>query len=110
MDIIKASYDKGYQKGFLDGMLDASSTCAAITADIIKNIFISTKIKNVIFNDPATIVFWEDGSKTVVKADEEPFDKEKGLAMAIAKKIYGNKGNYYELFKKYCPDNDDIPF
>ena len=44
------------------------------------------KIKNVIFNKPATIVFWEDGTKTVVKAIDEPFDEEKGLAMAIAKK------------------------
>lgn len=51
------------------------------------------QIENVIFNDPATIVFWRDGSKTVVKAQNEPFDKEKGLAMAIAKKVYGNEGS-----------------
>ena len=59
------------------------------------------KIENVIFNDPATIVFWRDGSKTVVKAKDEPFDPEKGLAMAIAKKAYGNEGNYYNEFKKF---------
>ena len=41
---------------------------------------------NVIFNDPATIVFWSDGTKTVVKAHNEPFNPEKGLAMAIVKK------------------------
>lgn len=63
------------------------------------------KIENVIFNDPATIVFWRDGSKTVVKAqDGEPFDPEKGLAMAIAKKVYGNEGNYYNEFKKFIKD------
>lgn len=62
------------------------------------------KIENVIFNDPATIVFWRDGSKTVVKAQNEPFDKEKGLAMAIAKKVYGNEGNYYNEFKKFIKD------
>lgn len=62
------------------------------------------KIENVIFNDPATIVFWRDGSKTVVKAIDEPFDKEKGLAMAIAKKAYGNEGNYYNEFKKFIKD------
>ena len=61
-------------------------------------------IKNVIFNDPATIVFWEDGSKTVVKRlEDEVFDPEKGLAMAIAKKSLGNQGNYYEVFKKWLP-------
>ena len=63
-------------------------------------------INRVIFNDPATIVIWNDGSKTVVKASNEPFDPEKGLAMAIAKKALGNKGNYYEIFKKYIKHAD----
>lgn len=60
------------------------------------------KIKNVIFNEPATIVFWEDGTKTVVKCqDGDIFDPEKGLTMAITKKVYGNKGNYCEEIKKW---------
>ena len=58
-------------------------------------------IKDVIFNDPATIVLWADGTKTVVKAENEPFDPEKGLAMAIAKKALGNNYDYYDTFKKY---------
>ena len=63
------------------------------------------EIKNVIFNDPATIVFWEDGTKTVVKCqDGDEFDPEKGLAMAISKRIYGNSGNYYNALKKWLPD------
>lgn len=61
-------------------------------------------ITNVIFNRPATIVFWNDGTKTVVKSQDEAFDKEKGLAMAIAKKHFGNKGNYYNEFKKWIGD------
>ena len=56
-------------------------------------------IKRVIFNNPATIVYWEDGSKTVVKAENELFDREKGLAMAIAKKALGNKGSYFNEFR-----------
>lgn len=61
------------------------------------------KMERVIFNAPATIVFWLDGSKTVVKAQNgEPFDKEKGLAMAICKKIGGNRGVYYDIFKEWC--------
>lgn len=63
-------------------------------------------IKNVIFNDPATIVFWNDGTKTVVKAENEDFDPEKGLAMAISKKFLGNQGNYYETFKKWLPEKE----
>lgn len=62
------------------------------------------QIKNVIFNNPATIVFWGDGSKTVVKCTDDAFDPEKGLAMAIAKHFLGtnkSKGNYYNVFEKY---------
>lgn len=63
------------------------------------------KIVNVIFNPPATIVEWSDGKKTVVKAqNREKFDPEKGLAMAIAKKVLGNKGNYYNIFKHYVKE------
>ena len=59
-------------------------------------------IERVIFNDPATIVFWSDGTKTVVKAqDGEEFDPEKGLAMAMSKKALGNCGYYFEEFKKW---------
>ena len=60
-----------------------------------------TAIKKVIFNDPATIVYWYDGTKTVVKAVDEEFDPEKGLAMAITKKALGNKGNYFNEIKKW---------
>ena len=66
-------------------------------------------IKNVIFNDPATIVFWEDGTKTVVKCqDGDEFDPEKGLAMAIAKKAYGNKGSYCNKMKKWLPKEGQV--
>ena len=64
------------------------------------------KIKDVIYNDPATIVFWEDGTKTVVKCKNEKFDPEKGLAMAFSKKMLGNKGNYYNVFKKWLPEEN----
>lgn len=68
--------------------------------------FSRTNIKKVIFNNPATIVFWSDGSKTVVKAHNDDYDPEKGLAMAIAKKALGNEGNYYNVFKKWLPNED----
>lgn len=64
-------------------------------------------IKDVIFNDPATIVFWNDGTKTIVKANGETFDPEKGLAMVISKKFLGNQGNYFEVFKKWLPKQND---
>lgn len=87
----------------------------ALTRDLIANIkfpkYEDVKplihIDKVIFNAPATIVFWKDGTKTVVKAGkDEYFDKEKGLAMAISKKVLGNKGNYYNTFKKHDAIDD----
>lgn len=65
------------------------------------------KIKKVIFNDPATIVYWEDGSRTVVKTSKNDiFDPEKGLAMAIAKRTLGDQGNYYNEFRKWLPKEE----
>lgn len=60
-------------------------------------------IEKVIFNDPATIIIWKGGRKTVVKAQNgEPFDPEKGMAMAIAKYVMGNKGAFNNVFDKWC--------
>lgn len=61
----------------------------------------AASIKNVIFNPPATIVFWTDGSKTVVKCNaKEEFDPEKGMAMAIAKRCANNSDDFYKEIKK----------
>ena len=47
-------------------------------------------VKKVIFNEPATIVFWGDGSKTVVKcAKGDKFNRYNGFCAALAKRIYG---------------------
>nr|DAH18825.1 MAG TPA: hypothetical protein [Caudoviricetes sp.] len=62
----------------------------------------AASIKNVIFNPPATIVFWTDGSKTVVKCNaKEEFDPEKGMAMAIAKRCANNSEDFYKEIKKW---------
>ncbi len=58
-------------------------------------------IEKVIFNPPATIVLWSDGTKTVVKTKEtgkkkekDKFSEEYGLAMAIAKKFFGSRSAF----------------
>lgn len=59
-------------------------------------------IEKVIFNPPATIVFWKDGDKTIVKCkDGEAFDKEKGIAMAFVKHFFEDFGFYYNVFRKW---------
>lgn len=58
-------------------------------------------IKKVIFNDPATIVLWADGTKTVVKVQKgDTYIEAFGLLMCIAKKAMGNKGNFNNAFHK----------
>ena len=57
-------------------------------------------IKRVIHNAPATVIMWNDGTKTVVKAHHEPFDLEKGFAMAVCKKLLGD--SYKKTFLEYC--------
>ena len=48
------------------------------------------RIKRVLHKNPATIVFWQDGSKTVVKCGEgETYDKEKGILWAFYKRHSG---------------------
>lgn len=66
------------------------------------NIAFGCYIEKVIFNPKATIVFWSDHTKTIVKLDkDDERDDEKGLAMAISKKFLGNKSNYYNEFRKW---------
>ena len=74
----------------------------------------AASIKNVIFNPPATVVYWTDGTKTVVKCNENDiFDPEKGLALAVAKRCAGNHGAYYaeirHWVKKCWKDNPNKP-
>ena len=65
------------------------------------------EIKNVKFNGPATIVFWADGTKTVVKCqDGDDYSEEVGLAMCIVKKVFGNTSKYNDIFKKWCNSYD----
>lgn len=65
--------------------------------------FFYKSIDRVIFNPPATIVYWHDGSKTVVKDQDyekdKPFDCEKGLAMAIAKEFVGLSDFYKHMWE-----------
>lgn len=48
-------------------------------------------VKRIVYHNPATIVFWQDGTKTVVKCmDGEPFEKYAGFCAALAKKVFGS--------------------
>lgn len=74
----------------------------------VKNLKGNVDIVKVVYNDPATVVFWTDGTKTVVKCKEDDeFSKENGLALCIAKKALGNKGNFNNVFRKWCKEENE---
>ena len=50
--------------------------------------------KRIIYNDPVTIVFWKDGTKTIVRATKETvFNKYNAFTAALAKKILMSNSN-----------------
>ncbi len=64
-----------------------------------------SKIEKVIFNEDklTTVVFWMDGTKTIVKCQAgDTFNKETGIAMAFMKRCYGNRGCYNEDLKRFA--------
>lgn len=67
------------------------------------SINVNADVDRVIFNPPATIVFWKDGTKTVVKAcDEDSYSPEGGFALCFLKKILGSKANFHRYLKDSC--------
>ena len=75
-----------------------------------KRIHYDFGIEKVIYNKPATIVRWKDGTKTVVKCDEhDTYDPEKGLVIAILKKFCGNKGAFYhDIIVPWLPKSEEV--
>lgn len=62
----------------------------------------SMTVRKIVFNFPATIVFWADGTKTVVKtARGELFDMYHGFTAAVAKKVYGNNTRVKKTVHKF---------
>lgn len=108
-------YSNVYRSGLPEIRMDLVGNIETINKDctmksiashvhnLLNGNFTGFGIKKVHFNPPVTVVLWEDGTKTIVRAQEgDDFDPEKGLAMAISKKALGNKGNFNEVFKKWC--------
>lgn len=116
-DAFTALYKKDYHKCYRGGSIDMPSsylnaffTDPTITslsfggctykAPTYKEKYKSYQIERVIISGPATIVFFSDKTKIVVKCSEgETFDLEKALALAIARKALGNKGSYLNFIK-----------
>ena len=58
-------------------------------------------IKKIMYKPPATIVFWNDGTKTVAVCEKgDVYNKELGFALCVLKKKYGNK-KVHDMLDKY---------
>lgn len=115
--------------------LDLSEIWADEFARVLDNKYIKNRkryntwpprIEQIIFNPPATIVKWTDGTKTVVKMSEDELERykldvvfnecynaedaeekkrdyiEQGVALCIAKKLYGSRGAWTRMLKEKC--------
>lgn len=67
-------------------------------------------IDRVIFNAPATIVIWLDGTKTIVKCQEgDTFDEQTGLALCFMKKALGNSSRKFnDILHAYVPVRSEM--
>ena len=87
----------------------------ALVHEFVKKIVLKPTPKRIVRNGIALVVFWDDGTKTVVKCHDEDFDPEKGLAMALARKVWGRCGTVnllktieeQEGKEKKAPQNTD---
>lgn len=71
------------------------------TTDNPMNKEILRHITKVIFHKPATIVYFDDGDKVVVKTyKDNKFNPEAGLALCILKKMLGNDAEKFHKFFK----------
>ena len=88
----------------------------SVSATVLRNDFARflNEVKDIKFSGPATIVFWKDGTKTVVKCQEgEHYDPKDGIEYALFKKIAGGTSNqaskmakmYDEWLEKWIPED-----
>ncbi len=65
--------------------------------------------EKVVFNYPATVVYWSDGTKTVVKhkKGDEGYDRMTGLALCYMKKALGDDTKAFHRALKVAWNHDD---
>ena len=115
-EIEKAIRDGGYteyQRNIIKCFLLRNGLLSNTKLEEVRNIRrdLRPSPKKVIYNGPATIVIFEDGSKTVVKLQEgETMDREKAVYAAICKRMFGsnkNRSNWLDILKPLMKSADE---
>jgi hypothetical protein len=65
-------------------------------------------VKRILFRDPATIVWFSDGTKSVaICGYDDTYDRETGVAICLCKRMLGNK-EYRELMDEWCYKKENL--
>lgn len=90
-NIVFVGKDKDVLTSFNSDQSDLLVRVINTIVDRYESNLISSRIDHVKFSGPATIIFWKDGTKTIVKCTEEDeLNCETGIAMATLKKVLGD--------------------
>jgi len=107
--------------GKIGSIVDISSLSCATSCKPEKKLYQFTDIfgkkysvpliKRVMFQNPATIIFWEDGDKTIVKCDEcDAYFEHIGMADAIMKKAFGSRSVWLKHNRDLKKELSKLPF
>lgn len=65
-------------------------------------------VTRILFKDPATIVWFSDGTKSVaICGYDDIYDKETGVAICLCKRMLGNK-EYRKLMDDWCYKKENL--
>lgn len=87
----------GYSGRYLWDSTDRIDSASKAYESIVR----ALAIDHIFYDDIATVVFWKDGTKTIVKCPEgTPYDEYTAFCVAVAKKFYGTNSAIKRVIKK----------
>ena len=76
-----------------------------LTEQLFKN---RMGILKVVFNNPMTIVWFDDDTKVTVKVSkDDTFSEEAGVAMAVIKKYFNGRSNFKKFLEQWSHKTDN---
>ncbi len=102
----KINHDKN--KEAMAKVISKEITSEGLKLTITGNAADDFKLKKIIINGPATVFFWVDGTKTVVKCMEgDKYDLYTAFCIALTKKLVGSNSKIKTILKKAKLENQN---
>lgn len=90
-----------FERGFDEKEKERKEKMNEAEKENARKIAIKFEPKQILQNGPVTIVFWKDGTKTIVRKSENSADDPySAFCAALAKKIYGNNSRVKKILEK----------